>query len=94
MLQGGGEPPPGQFSQAVAMWGRPPWWVTLFLFQKRWAPPYIIKSPPYYDALGAGYIAFKKIFLFWVPMNDWKAKLESAYSFKLKYSKITVCKGQ
>ena len=33
------------------------------------------------------------IFLFWVPMNiqkDWKAKLESAYSFMLKYSKITV----
>jgi hypothetical protein len=29
-----------------------------------------------------------------VPINikkDWKAKLESAYSFMLKYSKITVC---
>ena len=24
-------------------------------------------------------------------MKDWKAKLESAYSFMLKYSKITVC---
>ena len=39
-------------------------------------------------------IAFEKFFLFWVPMNiykDWKAKLESAYSFRLKYSKITVC---
>ena len=36
-------------------------------------------------------IAFEKIFLFWVPMNDWKAKLESAYVFMLKYSKITVC---
>ena len=38
-------------------------------------------------------IAFEKIFLFWVPMNqneDWKAKLESAYFFMLKYSKITV----
>jgi hypothetical protein len=38
-------------------------------------------------------IAFEKFFLFWVPMNiwkDWKAKLESAYSFMLKYSKITV----
>ena len=36
-------------------------------------------------------IAFEKIFLFWVPMNkDWKAKLESAYSFMSKYSKITV----
>ena len=23
--------------------------------------------------------------------KDWKAKLESAYSFILKYSKITVC---
>ena len=23
--------------------------------------------------------------------KDWKAKLESAYSFMLKYSKITVC---
>ena len=23
--------------------------------------------------------------------KDWKAKLESAYSFTLKYSKITVC---
>ena len=37
-------------------------------------------------------IAFEKFFLFWVPMNiqkDWKAKLESAYSFMLKYSKIT-----
>ena len=36
---------------------------------------------------------FEKIFLFWVPMNilkDWKAKLESAYSFMLKYFKITV----
>ena len=32
-------------------------------------------------------IAFEKLFLFWVPMNiskDWKAKLESAYSFMLK----------
>ena len=31
--------------------------------------------------------------MFWVPMNiykDWKAKLESAYSSMLKYSKITV----
>ena len=36
-------------------------------------------------------IAFKKLFLFWVPMNIWKAKLESAYSFTLKYFKITVC---
>ena len=38
-------------------------------------------------------IAFEKFFLFWVPMNilkDWKAKLESSYSFMLKYSKITV----
>ena len=38
-------------------------------------------------------IAFEKLFLFWVPMNiqkDRKAKLESAYSFMLKYSKITV----
>ena len=38
-------------------------------------------------------IGFEKFFLFWVPMNiqkDWKAKLESAYSFMLKYSKITV----
>ena len=38
-------------------------------------------------------ITFEKLFLFWVPMNiekDWKAKLESAYSFMLKYSKITV----
>ena len=35
----------------------------------------------------------EKLFLSWVPMNiqkDWKAKLESAYSFMLKYSKITV----
>ena len=24
--------------------------------------------------------------------DEWKAKLESAYSFMLKYSKITVCK--
>ena len=39
-------------------------------------------------------IEFEKFFLFWVPINiyrDWKAKLESAYSFMLKYSKITVC---
>ena len=39
-------------------------------------------------------IALENFFLFWVPMNiykDWKAKLESAYSFMLKYSKITVC---
>jgi hypothetical protein len=26
-------------------------------------------------------------------LKDWKAKLESAYSFMLKYSKITVCTG-
>ena len=35
----------------------------------------------------------QKIFLFQVPINiqkDWKTKLESAYSFILKYSKITV----
>ena len=34
---------------------------------------------------------FGKIFLSLVPINiqkDWKAKLESAYSFMLKYSKI------
>ena len=33
-------------------------------------------------------------FLFWVVMNiqkDWNAKLEIAYTFMLKYSKITVC---
>ena len=35
--------------------------------------------------------AFEKFFLFWVPMNIWKAKLESGHSFMLKYSKITVC---
>ena len=38
-------------------------------------------------------IAFEKFFLFWMPMNiqkDWKTKLESAYSFMLKFSKITV----
>ena len=43
-------------------------------------------------------IAFEKFILFWVPMNiqkDWKAKLESAYSFMLKYSKaITLCANQ
>ena len=36
----------------------------------------------------------QKFFLFQVPMNiqkDWKAKLESAYAFMLKYAKITVC---
>ena len=36
----------------------------------------------------------QKFFLFQVPMNiqkDWKAKLESAHSFMLKYSEITVC---
>ena len=35
----------------------------------------------------------EKMFLSWVPMNmqkDWKAKLESAYYFMLKYSEITV----
>ena len=35
----------------------------------------------------------EKLFLSWVSMNikkDWKAKLKSAYSFMLKYSKITV----
>ena len=26
--------------------------------------------------------------------KDWKAKLERAYSFMLKYSKITVCSSQ
>ena len=39
-------------------------------------------------------IAIEKFFLFQVLMNiqkDWKAKLKSAYSFILKYSKITVC---
>ena len=38
-------------------------------------------------------IAFEKSFFFGVPMNiqkDWKAKLESVYSFMLKYTKITV----
>ena len=36
----------------------------------------------------------EKFFLFWVAMNiqkDRKAKLESAYSFMLKYCKIAVC---
>ena len=40
------------------------------------------------------FIAIEKLSLFCVPMNikkDWKAKLESADSFMLKYSKITVC---
>jgi hypothetical protein len=35
----------------------------------------------------------EKLFLSWVLVNikkDWKAKLESAYSFMLKYYKITV----
>ena len=39
-------------------------------------------------------IASEKIFLFWFHMNAqkyWKPKLESAYSFTLKYSKITAC---
>ena len=42
-------------------------------------------------------IAFGNYFLSWVPMNryherlEWKAKLESAYSFMLKYYRITVC---
>ena len=38
----------------------------------------------------------QNFFLFQGPMNikkDWKAKLKSAYSFMLKYSKITVCDG-
>ena len=38
-------------------------------------------------------MAFEKFFSFWVRMNtykDWKLKLESAYSFMLKYSKIKV----
>ena len=38
-------------------------------------------------------VAFEKFFLFWVPLSmqkNWKTKLESAYSFILKYSKITV----
>ena len=26
-------------------------------------------------------------------LEDWKAKLENAYSFMLKYSKITVCRA-
>ena len=36
----------------------------------------------------------EKLVLSWVPMNiqnDWKAKLESTYSFMLKYSKIAMC---
>ena len=36
----------------------------------------------------------EKLFLFRVPMNPlqcWRAKLESVYSFMLKYSKIPVC---
>ena len=39
-------------------------------------------------------MGIQKFFSFQVPMNiqkDWKAKLESAYSFMLKYYKITVC---
>ena len=35
----------------------------------------------------------EKLFLFWMLIDiqkDWKLKLESAYSFMLKYSKITV----
>ena len=39
-------------------------------------------------------IEFEKFFLSWVQMNilkDWNTKIESAYSFMLKYSKITVC---
>ena len=34
----------------------------------------------------------RKLFLFWLPIQkDWKAKLESAYSFMFQFSKITVC---
>ena len=39
-------------------------------------------------------IAFEKFVLFWLSMNiqeDWRAKLEIAYSFILKYHQITVC---
>jgi len=49
---------------------------------------------PVRAALKKRIIAFEKLSLFWVPMNtqkDWKAKLESAYSYMLKYSKIPVC---
>ena len=38
-------------------------------------------------------LAFEKLFLFWVPMNiqkDWKAKLESAYSFMLQ-NRLWIC---
>jgi hypothetical protein len=41
-------------------------------------------------------IGFEKFFLFWVPMNilkDRKAKLESAYSFMLKYGGIQQLRG-
>ena len=54
------------------------------------------KGPGWPFPVSAALTGFQKFFLFWVPMNiykDWKAKLESIYSFMLKYSTITVCQG-
>ena len=36
-------------------------------------------------------IAFDKFFLFWVPRKTGRQKLESAFAFTVKHSKITVC---
>ena len=36
-------------------------------------------------------IAFDKFFLFWVPRKTGRQKLENAFAFTVKHSKITVC---
>ena len=44
--------------------------------------------------LEKGLTRFQKFFSIWVPMNpsqDWKAKLESAYSLMVQNCKNTVC---
>ena len=49
---------------------------------------------PFYVGPQESLTGIEKLLLSWVPMSiekDWKAKLESAYSFMLKYSTVTVC---
>ena len=61
----------------------------LAIFQKGLGWPFPVSAA----LKNASQLEFEKFLLFWVPMNiqkDWKAKLESAYSLMLKYSKITV----
>ena len=59
----------------------------LAIFQKGLGFPCIVSAVLKKNVI----MAFDKFFLFWVPRKTVRQKLESAFAFTVKHSKITVC---